>query len=112
MKLSRAIRDLRLSRRLSLSELARRSKGLSKGHLHSVENEKYSPSVLTLIRISEGLNVKTRRLLTLTSLELLFEDDFLRQVRPLIGNLNASQRALLIQTLRAAPKVSGSSGPE
>ena len=111
MKLSRAIRELRISRRFSLSELARRSR-LSKGHLHSVENEKSSPGILTLIRISEGLDVQTRRLLTPASVEILFEDDFLRQAQPLIRNLNASQRALLIQTLRAAPKVSGSSGPE
>lgn len=102
MRLSQAIRELRRSRRLTLSELARRS-GLSRGHLSSVENEKFfSPGIQTLIRISEGLNVETRRLLTLTSLELLFEDDFLRQVGPLIGNLNESQRKRLLQILAAA----------
>ena len=104
MKIARAIRELRVSRALSLSELARRCKGLSKGHLHSVENEKYSPSVLTLIRISEGLDVGVQKLLTLSSVEILLLDPFVGPIRQFLPNLNAQQRQHVLRTLEAAPK--------
>lgn len=104
MKLSQAIRELRHSQRLTLSELARRA-GLSPGHLSSVENERFfSPSIQTLIRISNGLNVEMQRLLTLTSLQVTMEDPFVRQVKPYLGALNHDQRKRVLKTLAAAPK--------
>ena len=51
---------------LSASELARRS-GISRGHLHHVENRSFTPSLRTLEKISFGLGVGLRRLLTLNS---------------------------------------------
>lgn len=104
MKLSQAIRELRRSQRLTLSELARRS-GLSRGHLSSVENERFfSPSIQTLIRISEGLNVEARRLLALTTFQVTMEDPFVRQVKPYLAGLNHEQRKHVLKTLAAAPK--------
>ena len=105
MKIARAIRELRQSRALSLSELARRCR-LNRGHLHGLENEKFVPGVKTLIKISEGLNIEARRLLTLTTLEVVAEDDFVCQIRPFLPRLSSQQRDHVLRTLKAAPKVS------
>lgn len=103
-RIHHTIRELRRSQGLSISELARRSRGLSKGLLSNLEREKFSPSVCTLIKISDGLNIELRKLLTLTSVELLLADSFVRQVQPLIKNLSTAQRERVLKTLAAAPK--------
>jgi len=88
---------------LSASELARRS-GISRGHLHHVENRSFTPSLRTLEKISFGLGVGLGRLLTLTSSEIVLEDSFVRQVRPFLPELTSQQRVHLLRTLKAAPQ--------
>src|SRR5207237_208528 len=73
--IANTIRELRRSRMLSASELARRS-GISRGHLHHVENRSFTPSLRTLEKISVGLGVGLGRLLTLNSFEIVLEDAF------------------------------------
>lgn len=95
------IRELRISRGLGLRSLARRSK-MSVGHLASVEAERFAPGLATLERISAGLNLEMRRLLLISSVEILFEDDFIREVRTHLPRLDASQRSTLLKTLAAS----------
>ena len=102
MKLSTKIRELRTSRGLSLRGLARRSK-ISAGHLASVEAERFAPGISTLLRLCEGLSIDMQRLLTLTSLHVLLEDDFVMQVARHLRSLSPQQREHLRRTLAAAP---------
>src|SRR5258707_1830596 len=103
MSIADAIRELRRSRMLTPSELAKRSR-ISRGHLHHVENKSFMPSLRTLEKISAGLGVGVGRLLTLNSSEVVLEDSFVQQVRPFLRHLNSQQRRLLLRTLEAAPK--------
>jgi transcriptional regulator with XRE-family HTH domain len=103
MSIADVIRELRRSRMLSQSELARRSR-ISKGHLHHVENRTFVPSLRTLEKLSDGLGVGLGRLLTLNSSEIVMEDYFVQQIRPFLPRLNSGQRELLLRTLEAAPK--------
>ncbi len=103
MSIADVIRELRRSRMLTQSELARRSR-ISRGHLFHVENKRFVPSVRTLEKISAGLGVGVGRLLTLNSSEVVLEDSFIRQIRPFLRCLNSHQRELVLRTLQAAPK--------
>jgi transcriptional regulator with XRE-family HTH domain len=103
MPIADVIRELRRSRMLSQPELARRS-GISRGHLHHVENETFVPSLRTLEKLSVGLDVGLGRLLTLNPSEIVLEDQFVQRVRPFLSRLNSHQRELLLRTLQAAPK--------
>ena len=103
MSIADVIRELRRSKMLTASDLAKRS-GISRGHLHHVENESFAPSLRTLERISAGLGVGLGRLLTLNSSEIVLEDSFVREVRPFLRCLNSRHRELLLRTLEAAPK--------
>lgn len=103
MKLAHAIRELRRSRMLSISELARHSQ-ISKSHLFHVERERYAPSLASLEKISAGLGVGVKQLLTLNSTGIVLEDDFVQRVRPFLPRLTSEQRTHLLRTLRAAPK--------
>jgi transcriptional regulator with XRE-family HTH domain len=96
------IRELRRSRMLSLSELARRAR-LSKGHLHGVEYGRYLPSLPTLEKLSIALDISVGRLLSMNTFEIVLHDLFIEQVREAgLHRLNAQQRELLLKTLRAA----------
>lgn len=103
MSIGNVIRELRRSRMLTAPELAKRS-GMSRGHLHQVENQKYAPSLHTLERLSAALGVGVARLLSLKSPEIVLEDAFIQQLRPFLRYLNSRQRELLLRTLHAAPK--------
>jgi len=98
-----AIRELRRSRMLTASELAKRSR-ISRGHLHHVENKSFVPSLRTLEKISAALGVGVGRLLTLNSSEVVLEDSFIQEIRPFLPCLNARQREFVLRTLQAAPK--------
>lgn len=102
MNIAAKIRELRTSRGLSLRGLARRSR-ISAGHLASVEAERFAPGISTLLRLCEGLSIDMQRLLTLTSLNVLLEDDFVIQVARHLRSLNPQQREHLLRTLAAAP---------
>jgi transcriptional regulator with XRE-family HTH domain len=102
MSIADAIRELRRSRMLTASELAKRSR-ISRGHLH-VENKSFMPSLRTVEKISAAMGVGVQRLLTLNSSEVVLEDSFIQEIRPFLPRLNARQRELVLRTLQAAPK--------
>lgn len=54
--IGRRVRDLRQSRHLSLTELARHA-GLSQGYLSQVERDRATPSTTALSKLSEALDV-------------------------------------------------------
>ena len=103
MSIADAIRELRRSRMLSPSELAKRSR-VSCGHLHHIENQKFVPSVRTLERLCAGLGVGVPRLLALNPSEVVLEDSFIQEIQPFLPSLNARQREFVLRTLQAAPK--------
>ena len=103
MSIADAVRELRRSRMLSPSELAKRSR-ISRGHLHHIENETFAPGLVTLERLSAGLGVGVQRLLALNPSEVVLEDSFIQEIRPFLPSLNARQRELVLRTLQAAPK--------
>ncbi|CUH95914.1 hypothetical protein P22_2000 [Propionispora sp. 2/2-37] len=61
MKLGQRIKAIRKSRKITQQELAFRSK-MSRSYLADVENDRYNPSLTTLEKISEALNVSVDRL--------------------------------------------------
>jgi len=103
MSIAEVIVELRRSRRMTGQELARRSQ-ISRGHLHHIENQSFTPSLRTLEKLSVGLGVGLRRLLTLNSSEIVLEDSFIQQIRPFLPCLNSRHRELVLRTLQAAPK--------
>jgi transcriptional regulator with XRE-family HTH domain len=107
VKLAQIIRELRRSQGLSLSELARRSRGLSKGLLSNLESGAFSPSVRTLIKIADGLNIELRKLLSLTSVEILMEDPLISFTAKVLPRLTTQHRQQILKTLQAAPRSRG-----
>jgi transcriptional regulator with XRE-family HTH domain len=107
VKLAQIIRVFRRSQGLSISELARRSGGLSKGLLSNIEKERFSPSVHTLIKISDGLNIELRKLLSLTSVEILMEDPLISFTAKVLPRLTTQHRQQILKTLQAAPRSRG-----
>src|SRR5258708_36803896 len=103
MSVADAIRELRRSKMLTASELAKRSR-ISRGHLHHVENKSFMPSLRTLEKISAGLGVGVGRLLTLNASEIVLEDSFIQQVRPFLPSLNSHQRDQFLRPLQRVPK--------
>src|SRR5260370_1017788 len=97
---------MRLSKAMSLSELARRAR-ISKGHLSLIEARNFSPGLVTLERIANGLGADSAFLLGLTVSEILLQDPFVRHVRWFLPRLTLEQRKKLLQTMGAAPKVGG-----
>jgi len=55
-KLGERVRQLRLDRDLSLTDLAKRSK-LVKGYISTLESGKGNPTALTLLKVAKGLGV-------------------------------------------------------
>ncbi len=54
--IGRKVKQLRLSKNLSLTDLSKRS-GLSKSHISQIENERISPSVAAIVKLSNALGV-------------------------------------------------------
>jgi transcriptional regulator with XRE-family HTH domain len=100
--LSDVLRHLRESRGLTRQELARLS-GVSRTHLWGIETGMVGPSLATLEKLSDALDVGLARLLSQPNDELLLEDQFVRAVRPFLRRLNHQERVHLLNTLAAAP---------
>ncbi len=104
MPIAYVIREMRLSKALTLSELARRA-SISKGHLSQIEARNFLPGLVTLEKIANGLGADSASLLGLTVSEILLQDPFVRHVRWFLPRLTLEQRKRLLQMMRAAPKV-------
>lgn len=57
--LAKRIKELRLSRNMTIEEVANRT-GFTKGFVSKIENNKVSPPIATLLKLSEALDVHIR----------------------------------------------------
>jgi transcriptional regulator with XRE-family HTH domain len=103
MKIPDVIRELRESRAMSRPELARRS-NVSRSHLWHIERGHNTPNLRTLEKISASLGVGLRHFFSRSDAEILLEDQFVREVLPLLPHLNFQNRAQILRVLEAAPR--------
>jgi transcriptional regulator with XRE-family HTH domain len=100
---SNAIRELRESRSMTRPELARRSQ-MSRSYLWHLERGHMTPSLASLEKLSDALNVGMHRFFRQSHVEILLEDGFVRAVQPYLRRLNHQQRQQLMKTMEAAPR--------
>src|SRR5947207_11747113 len=95
------IRQLRESRAMTQSQLQSRSK-VSRSYLSRIESGQMTPSLGTLEKISEALNVGLNRFFIPESDgEALLEDPFIQGLRPFLRQLDWEQWQSVMKRLRA-----------
>src|SRR6184192_3214205 len=95
------IRQLRESRSMTQSQLQSRSK-VSRSYLSRIESGQMTPSLGTLEKISEALNVGLNRFFIPESDgEALLEDPFIQGLRPFLRQLDWEQWQSILKRLQA-----------
>jgi transcriptional regulator with XRE-family HTH domain len=95
------IRQLRESRAMTQSQLQSRSK-VSRSYLSRIESGQMTPSLGTLEKISEALNVGLNRFFIPESDgEALLEDPFIQGLRPFLRQLDWEQWQSILKRLQA-----------
>ncbi len=95
------IRQLRESRGMTQSQLQSKSK-VSRSYLSRIESGQMTPSLGTLEKISEALNVGLNRFFIPESDgEALFEDPFIQGLRPFLRQLDWEQWQSILKRLHA-----------
>jgi transcriptional regulator with XRE-family HTH domain len=95
------IRQLRESRAMTQSQLQARSK-VSRSYLSRIESGQMTPSLGTLEKISEALNVGLNRFFIPESDgEALLEDGFIQGLRPFLRQLDWEQWQSILKRLQA-----------
>src|SRR5213082_288650 len=95
------IRQLRESRSMTQSQLQSRSK-VSRSYLSRIESGQITPSLGTLEKISEALNVGLNRFFIPESDgEALLEDPFIQGLRPFLRQLDWEQWQSILKRLQA-----------
>ena len=95
------IRQLRESRGMTQSQLQSRSK-VSRSYLSRIESGQMTPSLGTLEKISEALNVGLNRFFVPESDgEALLEDPFIQGLRPFLRQLDWEQWQSILKRLQA-----------
>jgi len=95
------IRQLRESRGMTQSQLQSRSK-VSRSYLSRIESGQMTPSLGTLEKISEALNVGLNRFFIPESDgEALLEDPFIQGLRPFLRQLDWEQWQSILKRLQA-----------
>jgi transcriptional regulator with XRE-family HTH domain/ribosomal protein L37E len=95
------IRQLRESRTMTQSQLQARSK-VSRSYLSRIESGQMTPSLGTLEKISEALNVGLNRFFIPESDgEALLEDPFIQGLRPFLRQLDWEQWQSILKRLQA-----------
>src|SRR5439155_1203275 len=95
------IRQLRESRSMTQSQLQSRSK-VSRSYLSRIESGQMTPSLGTLEKISEALNVGLNRFFIPESDgEALLEDPFIQGLRPFLRQLDWEQWQSILKKLQA-----------
>src|ERR1700752_859374 len=95
------IRQLRESRGMTQSQLQARSK-VSRSYLSRIESGQMTPSLGTLEKISEALNVGLNRFFIPESDgEALLEDPFIQGLRPFLRQLDWEQWQSILKRLQA-----------
>jgi transcriptional regulator with XRE-family HTH domain len=99
------IRHLRVSSEMTQSQLRARSR-VSKQYLSKVEGGLFIPSIATLERIVEALGVGLNRcFLSETTAQTVLEDPFIRELRPLLAQLDLAQKQWILTRLAAISNV-------
>src|SRR5215470_2266414 len=100
-----AVRDIRRSRKLSQRQLAGRMQ-VPRTYISKIENGKAVPTLSSLERLAVALEVTIADLLKGTARTLedeiadLMHDDFVAQVMPFLGQLDAMKRSTLLAHIR------------
>src|SRR5205823_11898780 len=95
------LRQLRESRSMTQSQLQSRSK-VSRSYLSRIESGQMTPSLGTLEKISEALNVGLNRFFIPESDgEALLEDPFIQGLRPFLRQLDWEQWQSILKRLQA-----------
>lgn len=102
MKIGARIRELRTSRGLTLSQLARLS-GVAREHVWAVEQAKYAPSLGTIEKLAKGFATSPARLLSPPQGDELFDSQFVRQVYSLLKRGSQIDRTHILRVLQSAP---------
>src|SRR6202165_3771012 len=99
--IAQRIRQLRESRAMTQSQLQSRSK-VSRSYLSRIESGQMTPSLGTLEKISEALNVGLNRFFIPESDgEALLEDPFIQGLRPFLRQLDWEQWQSILKRLQA-----------
>jgi transcriptional regulator with XRE-family HTH domain len=106
LQVAKAIRALRQHDGLSQRQLARRM-NVPRTYISKIENDRATPSLVTLERFSGALEVSMADLLTRSEdrhqehVRSLLSDRFIAQLRPFVVKLDGTQRtSLMIELLR------------
>jgi transcriptional regulator with XRE-family HTH domain len=105
LQVARAVRDLRLERSLSQRQLAARMQ-VPRTYISKIENGKATPTLSSLERIAEALEVDICKLvhdsrsLRCEETANLLADPFLAEIAPHIAQLDTLQRSILLNQAR------------
>jgi len=100
-KIGQRVLQLRASRRMTQVQLHARS-GVSRSYLSRIEQGQMKPSLRTLEKISQALEVGVRRLLVPeSSRETLMKDPLIQGLRPFLRQLDCDQWQLILKRLAA-----------
>jgi transcriptional regulator with XRE-family HTH domain len=94
------IREIRKTR-----DISDRDTGVSKSTLWRLETGKRRPTLVMCEKLAERLEVTIPELLGLDGAAPVHEDDFIREVKPSLKLLSRGQKAWILKTLEAAPKM-------
>lgn len=100
-----AVRDIRHSRKLSQRQLAGRMQ-VPRTYISKIENGKAMPTLSSLERLANALEVDIRNLLRDArsrhheETATLLADPFLKEIAPYIGQLDAYQRSIFLNQVR------------
>jgi transcriptional regulator with XRE-family HTH domain len=105
LQVARAVRDMRRERRLSQRQLAGRM-GVPRTYISKIENGKAVPTLSSLERLAQALEVDIRVLLQdsrsrrYEEMTAIMADSFLREIAPYISRLDAYQRSIFLNQVR------------
>ncbi|ACO33033.1 DNA-binding protein [Acidobacterium capsulatum ATCC 51196] len=102
---ARAVRDIRLGRKLSQRQLATRMQ-VPRTYISKIENGKAVPTLSSLERLAEALEVNICALLQDARSRreqdalAIWADPFLTEMAPLVSGLDALQRSMVMNQIR------------
>jgi len=105
LQVARAVRDLRLERNLSQRQLAARME-VPRTYISKIENGKATPTLSSLERLANALEVDICRLVhdarsrRNEETAQIFADPFLAEIAPYIAQLDALQRSMFLNQVR------------
>jgi len=105
LEIADAVRELRQRRHLSQSQLAQRMQ-VPRSYISKIENRRTNPSLISLERLADALNVDVSCLLRDTrshrdrEIAAIMADPFLAEVALLLPSLDSLRRAVFFGSVR------------